>query len=116
MFKNALHDLQHMAARTLAILYEFSFSLPLGCMCLFGLFFLGWCACKRSFCLQGDRYDAQRAVIGSKLHDKLQDMQVLVTAYSTRPVHTNALQPALHLSNFGVKQQLSSVEPTFAVV
>lgn len=31
--------------------------------------------------MQGDRYDAQRAVIGSKLQGKLQDMQVLVTAY-----------------------------------
>lgn len=26
--------------------------------------------------MQGDRYDSQRAVLGSKLQDKLQDMQV----------------------------------------
>lgn len=32
---------------------------------------------RNAFALQGDRYDAQRAVIGSKLQDKLQDMQVL---------------------------------------
>ena len=66
--------------------------------------------------MQGDRYDAQRAVIGSKLQDKLQDMQVLVSAYITRPVHTDGLRLALHLSSFGAKQQLSSFEPTCAVV
>lgn len=32
---------------------------------------------REAFAMQGDRYDAQRAVIGSKLQDKLQDMQVL---------------------------------------
>lgn len=31
--------------------------------------------------MQGDRYDSQRAVIGSKLQGKLQDMQVLVTGH-----------------------------------
>ena len=55
--------------------------------------------------MQGDRYDAQRAVIGSKLQKTLQDMQVLGTAYIRHHVHTHALLSTTHLPNFGGKQQ-----------
>lgn len=46
---------------------------------------------KEAFAVQGDRYDAQRAVIGSKLQDKLQDMQVFGIASIRHHVHTGAL-------------------------
>ena len=56
------------------------------CMCL--LVFLSGVHATVAFPMQGDRYDGQRAVIGSKLQGKLQDMQVLVIAYIR---HCNAL-------------------------
>ena len=36
---------------------------------------------KAALLVQGDRYDCQRAVIGSSLQDKIQQMQVALTCY-----------------------------------
>ena len=58
--------------------------------------------------MQGDRYDAQRAVIGSKLQNKLQDMQVIGSAYIRHHVHTHALLSMTRLPNFGGKVAVSS--------
>lgn len=50
--------------------------------------------------MQGDRYDSQRAVIGSELQGKLQDMQVLVTGN---------VMCTLHLCNkYGIRHPLEA--------
>ena len=77
------------------------------CTCKSACVCLPWAIvhATKAFAIQGDRYDAQRAVIGAKLQDKLQDMQVSVTAYVRHHVCTNVLQSVEH---FGGKQQLPS--------